>query len=128
MQRPSDDRIRDKFIPSAIDVDNDIMNPANGIKFSIEELKDIIRPIAKEYGVKKIYLFGSMARGDFNEESDYDICVERGKIDCLLTYSSFCYDLRNAIGDDTDIVTTKAAERRPEFLKAIIKEGIVLYG
>jgi len=105
-----------------------IMIPANGTKFSIEELKEIIRPIAKEYGVKKVYLFGSTARGDNNEESDYDICVERGKINCLLTYSSFCYDLRNAIGDDVDIVTTKGAGRKPEFLKTIMTEGIVLYG
>ena len=103
------------------------MNPANGIKFSIEELKDIVGPIAKEYGVKKIYLFGSVARGDHDEESDYDFCIERGRIDCLLKYSSFCYDLRNAVGDDIDIVTTKGAERRPEFLKAIMKEGIILY-
>ena len=104
------------------------MNPANGTKFSIEELKDIVRPIAKEYGVKKVYLFGSAARGDRNEESDYDLCVEQGKTDCLLTYSSFCYDLRNAIGCDVDIVTTKGAERKPEFLKAILAEGVVLYG
>ena len=104
------------------------MTPANGTRFSIEELKDIVGPIAKEYGVKKVYLFGSMARGDYNEESDYDICVERGKIDCLLTYSSFCHDLRNAIGYDVDIVTTKGAERKPEFLKTIMTEGIVIYG
>lgn len=104
------------------------MNPANEMKFSIDELKDIVRPIAKKYGVKKIYLFGSVARGDYDEESDYDLCVERGNIDCLLTYSSFCYDLRNAIGTDVDIVTTKGAERKPEFLKAIMAEGVVLYG
>ncbi|MCL2607984.1 MAG: nucleotidyltransferase domain-containing protein [Methanomassiliicoccaceae archaeon] len=104
------------------------MNLAHGTRFSVEELKEIIRPIAKEYGVKKVYLFGSMARGDQNEESDYDICVERGRIDCLLKYSSFCYDLRNAIGHDVDIITTKGAERKPEFLKTILTEGVVLYG
>ena len=104
------------------------MAPANGIKFSIEELKEIIKPIAKQYGVKKIYLFGSIARGDYDEESDYDFCIDRGKIDCLLEYSSFCYDLQNAIGYDVDIVTTKGAERRPEFLKTIMNEGVVVYG
>ena len=101
-----------------------IVTPENGTRFSIEELKEIVWPIAKEYGVKKVYLFGSMARGDCNEESDYDFFVEREKIDCLLTYFSFCYDLRNAIGYDVDIVTTKGAERKPEFLKTIMAEGI----
>ncbi|MCL2712158.1 MAG: nucleotidyltransferase domain-containing protein [Methanomassiliicoccaceae archaeon] len=104
------------------------MNPANGVKFSIEELKMIVGPIAKEYGVKKVYLFGSMARGDFNEESDYDICIDRGKIDCIFRLSAFSRDLRNAIGDDVDVVTTKGAERRPEILKTIMDEGIVIYG
>jgi hypothetical protein len=97
-------------------------------RLSIEELKVLVAPIADEYGVKKVYLFGSTARGDDNEESDYDICIERGKIDCLLTYSSFCHALRSAIGDDVDIVTTKGAERRPEILKTIMNEGVVLYG
>jgi len=104
------------------------MNPANGTRFTIEELKSIVTPIAKEYGVKKVYLFGSTARGDDNEESDYDFCIERGKIDCILTYSSFCHAIRNAIGYDVDIVTTKGAERRPEVLKTIMAEKVILYG
>ncbi|MCL2786859.1 MAG: nucleotidyltransferase domain-containing protein [Methanomassiliicoccaceae archaeon] len=104
------------------------MDASKGKRFSIEELKALVAPIADEYGVKKVYLFGSVARGDDNEESDYDFCIERGKIDCLLTYSSFCHDLRSAIGHDVDIVTTKGAEGRPEFLKTIMNEGIVLYG
>ena len=103
------------------------MNPANGTRFSTEELKSIVTPIAKEYGVKKIYLFGSTARGDDNEESDYDFCIERGKIDCVFRLSAFYRDLSNAIGSDIDVVTTKGAERKPEFLKTIMAEGIVLY-
>ncbi|MCL2607804.1 MAG: nucleotidyltransferase domain-containing protein [Methanomassiliicoccaceae archaeon] len=69
-------------------------------------MKSIVAPIAKEYGVKKVYLFGSMARGDHNEESDYDFCIERGKIDCIFRLSAFYRDLSKAIGYDIDMVTT----------------------
>jgi len=58
-------------------------------RHSIEELKRIIFPIAERYGVNKVYLFGSVARGDYTENSDYDFCIERGKIRSLLDLSGF---------------------------------------
>ena len=118
----------DNFIQSSDDTHDDMMKPANGVKFTVEELKKIVEPIAKEYGVSKVYLFGSIARGDYDEESDYDFCIDRGEIDCVFRLSAFYRDLNNAIGYDIDLVTTKGAERRPEFLKTIMKEGVVLYG
>ena len=48
--------------------------------YTIEELKAIIIPIAKKYGIKKVYLFGSMARGDGNENSDIDLRIEKGSL------------------------------------------------
>jgi len=95
-------------------------------RHSIEELKRIIFPIAERYGVDKVYLFGSVARGDCTENSDYDFCIERGKIRSLLDLSGFFQDLRDAVGCDIDLVTTKSVE--PEFLNKIISEGVVIYG
>ncbi|MDR2698771.1 MAG: nucleotidyltransferase domain-containing protein [Candidatus Methanoplasma sp.] len=42
---------------------------------SFGELRGIVAPIAKKYGMIRVYLFGSRARGDNNEESDFDFCV-----------------------------------------------------
>ena len=39
---------------------------------SVSEISDIVAPIAEKYGVKKVFLFGSRARGDYREDSDYD--------------------------------------------------------
>lgn len=119
-------KIADKFILSANDAYGDIMNSADGTRFSIEELRNIVAPIAKEYGVKKVYLFGSAARGDDNENSDYDFCIERGEIDCILILSEFFKDLHDAVGHEIDMVTTKSVG--PEFLNKIMEEGVVLYG
>jgi len=95
-------------------------------RLSVEELASIVRPVAEKYGVDKIYLFGSSARGDCDEDSDYDFCIERGKIDCILILSEFFKDLHDAVGHEIDMVTTKSVNS--EFLNRIMKEGVVLYG
>lgn len=46
--------------------------------YTIEEIKEKIKPIAEKYHLKKVYLFGSYARGEADEESDVDIAFEEG--------------------------------------------------
>jgi len=53
-------------------------------KETLRLIKQIILEESKKLGVKveKIILFGSRARGDYREDSDYDILIiVRGKID-----------------------------------------------
>lgn len=47
-------------------------------QYTIEELKNIISPIAKKYRILHVYLFGSYAHGDFNTQSDIDLRIEKG--------------------------------------------------
>jgi len=47
----------------------------NGPRPSVEELSAIVALIAEKYGVNKVYIFGSVARGGYNENSDYDFCI-----------------------------------------------------
>ena len=102
------------------------MSSAINRRLSIEELKSIVSPVAERYGVSKVYLFGSVARGDYNENSDYDFCIELGKIRSLLDLSEFFQDLRDAVGHEIDLVDTKALDR--EFLNVVMTEGVVIYG
>ena len=95
-------------------------------RLSIEELKLIVKPVAEKYGVDKIYLFGSVARGDFKKNSDYDFYIEAEKIRSISTISGFFQDLREAVGYEIDLISTKRMDR--EFLNTIMKEGVVLYG
>ena len=44
--------------------------------YTIDEIKAKIEPIAKRYNVSKVYLFGSYARGEEDENSDIDIALE----------------------------------------------------
>ena len=43
---------------------------------TIDEIKAMINPIAKQYNLSKVYLFGSYARGEEDENSDVDIALE----------------------------------------------------
>ena len=45
--------------------------------FTIEEIKKRIEPIAKKYGLRAVYVFGSYARGEADAESDIDLLIDR---------------------------------------------------
>ena len=102
------------------------MCPANGKGHSIEELRAIIAPVAERYGVDRIYLFGSRARGDFSESSDYDFYVEAERIKSLFEMTEFRLDLRDAVGNEIDVISTKRMDG--EFRETLMKERVLLYG
>ena len=101
------------------------MSSASVTRHSVNELRSIVAPVAERYGVGRIYIFGSVARGDFNENSDYDLCIDLGKIRSIFVLSEFFQDLRGAVGYDIDLVDTASVD--PEFMSKIVKEGVVLY-
>ena len=44
--------------------------------YSVQEIADRIRPVAKRYNLKAVYLFGSYARGEADAKSDIDLLVD----------------------------------------------------
>lgn len=92
---------------------------------SFEELCDIVRPIAENYGVHRIILFGSMARGDINEDSDYDFCVDLGNIDDLIKMCGFIMDLESALGRSVDVISERTVDK--DFTKELLNDGKLVY-
>lgn len=45
---------------------------------NIHDIQEIVSSLGSQYGVEKIYLFGSYARGDADENSDIDLRIDRG--------------------------------------------------
>ena len=54
-------------------------NKTDGKVFSLDDIKEMVKPIAEKYRVEAIYLFGSYARGEADEESDLDFLVFGGE-------------------------------------------------
>ncbi|CAM2078386.1 MULTISPECIES: nucleotidyltransferase family protein [Clostridia] len=86
------------------------------------ELKDICIEIAKKYNIDTIGLFGSRARGDFQEQSDYDIFII-GNID-LNTELRLEYDLEKKLDSEVDVIKINN-DIDKIFLKNILNEAIV---
>ena len=81
-----------------------------------------IRELAKKYGIKKVILFGSRARGDFKRVSDIDLAVTGGNI------AAFSLDVDEETSTllKYDIVNLDASVQQ-ELLDSIQKEGVILY-
>jgi len=95
-------------------------------RLSVEELKLLVEPVARKYGVGKVYLFGSTARGEDRADSDYDFCIEKGEVRNFSTFSKLYGEMEKVIGKDIDIVTTAAIP--PEILNEIRAEWVRIYG
>lgn len=93
--------------------------------YTIDEIKKKAIPVAEEYGIKSLKLFGSYAKGLNNENSDIDFVVTKGKMQTLFQYISFVNKLENLFGCHVDVVSTEIEDQ--EFVNKIMKESILLY-
>ncbi len=90
-----------------------------------ERIRSIITPIAKNYGVQKVMLFGSRAKGSQTGQSDYDFLISKGNISSLLTFISFVNSLEDALGTHVDVVTDSSSDQ--ELIEMISKEAVLIY-
>lgn len=91
----------------------------------IDEIQKAVVPIAHSYGVKRLYLFGSYAKGTANAESDIDLLVEKGKPMSLLKLSRMRQMVQEALNLSVDLITTTGIGE--DFRKEIAGTEILLY-
>ena len=94
-------------------------------KYTIEEIKTIVEPIARKYGVARVYLFGSYARGDVTENSDVDLLVDKGSLKGMFALCGLYTEIEEALQMKVDFLTTGSLE--DDFLRKIQKEEVLLY-
>ena len=68
--------------------------------YTLDEIAGIIAPIAARYGVDRIFIFGSYARGEADENSDIDLCIEAVAIKGLFALGGLYADLEEALGKE----------------------------
>ena len=94
-------------------------------KVTIEEIKAIVEPIARKYGVERVFLFGSYARGDVTENSDVDLRVDKGSLKGMFALCGLYTEIEEALQIKVDVLTTGSLE--DDFLRKIQKEEVLLY-
>lgn len=77
------------------------MTTLDQVKKVISEEKDTL---AKKYNVKRIGVFGSVARGEDNKKSDIDLLVEFKKSVSLFDLLDVEYYLEDRLGKKVDLV------------------------
>jgi hypothetical protein len=71
---------------------------------SLEEVKKLAIPILKAHKIKKAAVFGSFARGDFDDKSDVDILIEPPEGFSLFDLAGLHLDLEDTLGRKVDVV------------------------
>ena len=76
----------------------------------------------KKYGMTKIGIFGSVARGEQKEDSDVDVCYE-GKAPSFITLDMIQTELEQLLGSKVDLVRVR--ENMNSLLRQrILRDGI----
>ena len=88
----------------------------------LNKLKQFKQLYSSEYGIERIGIFGSVARGEQTEHSDIDIYYE-GKSLGLKSLVEFPMELEKFLNAPVDVVR-KHNNLRPSFLKRIQQEII----
>ena len=95
------------------------MNSDTGIQ---EAVLTEIRDLAEKYGLERVVLFGSRARGDYKKTSDIDLAVTGGNI------TLFTLDVEEETSTllSFDVVNLDGSVQE-ELRKSIEQEGRLLY-
>lgn len=93
------------------------------IKFYLKNIIDKNAPGK----VKKVYLFGSYARGEQTSKSDVDLRFETSDDFTLFNHSNIRMDLKETLHRDVDIITAEPEKLDPAFLEQIRKDEICIY-
>jgi predicted nucleotidyltransferase len=83
-----------------------------GIREVLKEKREEILRIAAIYGARNIRVFGSIARGDADEQSDVDFLVEMEPGRSLFDMGGLLADLESLLQRRVDIVTERGLKKR----------------
>lgn len=92
---------------------------------TIRELSAAVSPIAASYGVERLYLFGSRARGDARPDSDYDFLMSKGKVRTLFLHAALWQALEDALQAPVDLITDTSNDTA--LIEQARKDAVLLY-
>ena len=95
---------------------------------TFDKVKKIVtkekKTLAKNYNVSRIGVFGSVVRGEDNDNSDIDMLVDFSEPIGLFDFVGFENQLSNGLGKKVDLVSRKAL--KPNIGKRILGEVIYI--
>ena len=97
---------------------------------SSEDIREKLLPVVKRLGIEKVVLFGSRARGDYNDKSDYDFYVEAPRVRSVFDLCELCEEFRRCLSAKVDVVLPPDEYTRVNkaLFESIDRDGIAIYG
>ena len=93
-------------------------------KYTVDNIKSLVKPLLIKYSAKEAILFGSYARGEATEESDIDIMVLGGKGFDPTDIFCIADELYDISGKNVDVYEEREIDKSSDFYKNILKDGI----
>ena len=94
--------------------------------FSLEHIARKIKPLAEKYRVQEIYLFGSYARGEADENSDLDFLVYGGEKFKRTMIFALAEEIRELLKKKVDVFEIHELNQESDFYKTVMKEKVLV--
>lgn len=103
--------------------------------YTVDEIRNLICPIARKFELPAVFLFGSYARGTADEDSDIDLLVDTTgtNIKSLVSLGALYCELEEAFGKKIDLITVSALSQKEQmpseadFRRTVMRERVIVY-
>lgn len=89
-----------------------------------EEQRATILRVAAKHGAHHVRIFGSLARGEANPQSDIDLLIDKGAETTPWFPAGLILELEELLGRDVDVITEKGII--PSLRERILREAVSL--
>ena len=94
--------------------------------YNLNDISRLVAPIAADFGIRKLSVFGSYARGDEVVSSDIDFhIIDRGTLRGLIKLAAFELALEDLLNKKVDVVTSDSLFT--DVKQNILREEFVIY-
>ena len=95
--------------------------------YTVQQLRDKLRPVFSSAPVYKAVLFGSYAKGGADADSDADIVIDSKRQLLNIKFFGVRAEIEDAIGKEVDLLEISELRQGSPIYEKIAEEGVVLY-
>lgn len=99
--------------------------PNQKLVYTLEQLRQLIIPLLKQYGMKGASIFGSYARGEATPDSDIDVLLYGGDSFRHFNVFAVAEELHEASGKAVDVYEISELDDGP-FRDTVLREAVAL--
>lgn len=94
---------------------------------TLQELSELVAPVAAMSNITGVSLFGSRARGDYDLDSDYDFLIDVNDDYRFRDYLRFKDTMSDLLKCDVDVISRRSL-KGDRFSQDVLREEIRIYG